>query len=78
MDKVNIRQARQRLSGLVAKAQKGGSTEITRRGRAVARISSVGVARRRKLPDLTAFRKRLVSTSALSRTVIESRRHERF
>ena len=50
MDSINLADAKAHLSELVDRAEAGGSIEITRRGKPVARLSTV--ARPRKRIDL--------------------------
>ena len=77
MSLVNLKKARQRLGELVRAAEQGESTVITRRGKAVARIVPAEKKRRRRFPDLTAFRQSIkVRGKPLSRTVIDMRREE--
>lgn len=54
MIQVNIRQARERLSHLLAEAEKGKTVTITRRGRVVAQLTPP--PRTGRFPDLTDFR----------------------
>jgi prevent-host-death family protein len=79
MNQVNIRDARRRLSRLLDGAEHGKSVVITRHGRQVARLTPVEPAQRKRLPDLSEFRQtvRRKGTS-LSRTVIQSRRQDRY
>jgi prevent-host-death family protein len=79
MDSVSVREARRRLSEIVAAAEQGQSVVITRRGRRVARVGPAGPVKAKGLPDLTEFRRCLtVRGKPLSKTVIEARRRERF
>ena len=79
MDSFSIREARRRLSDIVAAAEQGQSVVITRRGRRVARICPVEPVERKGLPDLTEFRRSLkVKGKPLSQVVIENRRRERY
>jgi prevent-host-death family protein len=79
MNSVNIRQARRRLSEIVDAAERGESVIITRRGRNVACVSPVKPVARRRLPDLSEFRKSLkVKGRALSATVSEARKSARY
>ena len=45
MDRVGVFEAKARLSELIARAERGGETTITRNGKAVARLVPVGKAR---------------------------------
>jgi prevent-host-death family protein len=78
MGTVNLREARKKLGALVAAAERGEVTVITRRGRTVARMEPVRAKRRRGLPDLTAFRASIKMTGkGLSQAVLDNRREER-
>jgi prevent-host-death family protein len=79
MIQVSVREARQRWAKLISSAQAGETIEVTRRGKAVARIVPPQPAPRRKLPDLTAFHKTLKMTgSPMSQTGFEIRRQVRY
>ena len=79
MATVGIREARKRLSELVAAAERGESVTITRRGRKVARLGPVAPEGGRRLPDLSEFRASIrVRGKPLSETVIALRDEERF
>ena len=78
MNTINAKQARKQLGELIDAAERGESTVITRRGKKVAELGPVK-ARRRKLPDLSAFRASLkVKGKSLSETVIAMRAEERY
>lgn len=57
MIKVNIRQAREKLSHLLMEAQKGETITITRRGEVVAQLVPPPREHGGRFPDLTEFRK---------------------
>ena len=79
MDSVNARGARRRFSELLDEAARGKSTIITRHDRAIARIVPARDERPKKLPNLKAFRARIVVKGRpLSREVIETRERERY
>jgi len=79
MNRVNMREARRRLSEIVNAAEHGESTVITRRGRKVARVEPIAPARGRTLPDLTEFRSSIkVKGKPLSQVVIDGRKEARF
>ena len=79
MNRVNMREARQRLSSIVDAAEHGRSTVITRRGRQVARVGPAGVAKGQPLPDLSEFRTSVkVKGKPLSRVVIARRKEARY
>jgi len=79
MATVSIREARKRLSELVAAAERGESVTITRRGREVARLGPAVPDGGRRLPDLSEFRARIrVKGKPLSETVVARRDEERF
>ena len=78
MNTINAKQARKQLGELIDAAERGESTVITRRGKKVAELGPVKT-RRRKLPDLSAFRASLkVKGKSLSETVIAMRAEERY
>lgn len=56
MIQVNIRQTREKLSRLLAEAERGRTITITRRGRVVAQIVPPPPQQSGRFPDLTAFR----------------------
>jgi len=76
MATVKLKDARARLGELVAAAEKGQCTILTRRGR---RVAVIGPAPGRpRLPDLTEFRSSLkLEGKPLSETVIANRREAR-
>lgn len=78
MKTVSVRDARATLPTLLKQVAAGDEVVILRRGKAVARL--VPPARkRRRLPDLSAFRASLhVKGKPLSATIIAGRREERF
>jgi len=79
MNRINLKEARRRLSDLVTAAEHGETTLITRRGKQVARIVPVDRKARRGLPDLTAFRASIkVKGKPLSQIVVESRKKARY
>ena len=79
MGTMSIREARKRLSELVAAAERGESVTITRRGRKVARLGPVAPEGGRRLPDLSEFRASIqVRGKPLSETVVALREQERF
>lgn len=56
MVEVSIRQARERLSDLIAAVQRGESVTITRRGHKVASLTAIADDTPRRLPSLADFR----------------------
>lgn len=79
MNRVNIREARRRLTAIVDAAERGESTLITRRGRQVATVQPVVTGRGRRLPDLSAFRASIKTKGKpVSQIVIEERRRARY
>jgi prevent-host-death family protein len=78
MNRVNIREARRRLSDILKDAERGESTVITRRGREVARVNPVG-GPAGGLPDLSEFRASItVKGKHLSKVVASQRRGARY
>jgi len=78
MNSVNIREARRRLSALVAAAERGEAVVITRRGKEVACLGPVEDRPRKDLPDLDAFRASIhVKGKPMSQVVIENRNEAR-
>ena len=76
---VSIKEARRRLGKLVESAARGQSVNVTRRGRKVARIVPAEPEGKRRLPDLTAFRKSIsISGNGLSLAVTGRRREARY
>jgi prevent-host-death family protein len=79
MNRVNIREARRRLTAIVDAAQRGESTVITRRGRQVASVQPVAGGKGGRLPDLSEFRSSIkVTGRPLSRIVIQQRGRARY
>jgi prevent-host-death family protein len=79
MDQVNFRDARRQLSQLLDDAEQGKSVVITRYGRRVARLGPAGPTHGKRLPDLSEFRESVrPKGTALSKTVIRSRRQDRY
>lgn len=77
--KVNVREARRRLSALLDRVQSGEEVVIIRRGSAAARLVACPPARAKPLPDLTAFRESLRTSGApLSRDIVRVRRSARY
>lgn len=78
MEEVNVKEARNKISALLDKAQKGEEVLILRRGKKVARLVPVDDGEKR-LPDLSAFRASIsMEGGPLSRTVIDGRDEERY
>ena len=79
MDPVNMREARRRFSDLVSAAERGESTDITKRGRLVARVEPVVAVTRRKLPNLSKFRASIqIKGKPVSQVVLDSRKEARY
>lgn len=79
MNRVNIREARRRLSAIVEAAERGEKTVITRRGRQVALVEPIKRAKGKPLPDLSAFRASVKAKGKpLSRVVIGRRKEARY
>ena len=81
MIKVNIRQAREKLSRLLMEAEKGHTVTITRRGQVVAQLVPPPRQQAGRFPDLTAFRKSIKVKSGspdAARLVRDLRDEERF
>jgi len=62
MHRINIREVRERLSTLISEVEHGEEIVITRRGRAVARLTPV--KDRPRLPDRTTLRDSLPASTA--------------
>jgi prevent-host-death family protein len=79
MNSMNISEAPRRLSHIVAAAERGQTTILTRRGRPVAQIAPVAKVSGKALPDLSKFRASLkVKGKPLSAVVIQRRKAERY
>lgn len=79
MSRVNISEARKKLSELVKSTERGQSVIITRRGKDVARLAPPEEEPAKPLPKLKHFRASLgVTGKTLSETVIEKRDKERY
>ena len=75
---VNVKEARNKISSLLDRTQKGEEILISRRGKKIARLVPVDTSEKR-LPDLSAFRSSIaVQGASLSQTVIDSRNSERY
>jgi prevent-host-death family protein len=75
---VNVKEARAKISSLLAITEKGEEVVIMRRGKRIARLIAVGDVLKR-LPDLRGFRNSiLVKGKSLSATIIQGREEERY
>ena len=75
---VSVKEARNKISSLLDRTQKGEQIFISRRGKKVARLVPVDTSEKR-LPDLSAFRSSIaVRGTSLSQKVIDSRNLERY
>jgi len=78
MTPVSLKEARKRLGELVRAAERGESTDITRRGKKVACLVPAREKPLRGLPDLTEFRASLkVKGCSLTEELLAMRREER-
>ena len=78
MLEINVKEARNNLSTLLDRVEKGEEIIITRRGKRVARISNV-VNTPTPLRSLKQFRNRIrIKGKSLSQTVIDQRKEERY
>ncbi|ABW67586.1 type II toxin-antitoxin system Phd/YefM family antitoxin [Desulfosudis oleivorans] len=78
MMEVNVKEAREKISALLDRTQKGEEISILRRGKKVARLLPAADAEKR-LPDLDSFRASITSKGgSLSRAVIDGRNEERY
>ncbi len=79
MTRVSVKQARESLRKLLDEVEAGGEVLILRRGKEIARLVPAGRHRRRAFPDLRKFRASIrAKGEPLSRTVVRSRRTERY
>jgi len=75
---INVKEARNQISALLDRTQKGEEVLILRRGKKVARLVPVSGSEKR-LPDLSDFRSLIkVKGNALSRQVVAGRNAERY
>ncbi len=75
---VSVKEARNKISELLDRTQKGEEILISRRGKKVARLVPVDTSEKR-LPDLSNFRSSIaVRGTSLSQTVIDARDMERY
>ncbi len=75
---VSVKEARNKISELLDRTQKGEEILISRRGKKVARLVPVDTSEKR-LPDLSDFRSSIsVPGTSLSQTVIDARDMERY
>ena len=75
---VSVKEARNRISALLDRIQKGEEVLISRRGKKVARLVPFDASEKR-LPDLSQFRSSTtVRVASLGQTVINSREMERY
>jgi len=78
MEEVTVKEARNKISALLDKTEKGEDVLILRRGKKVARLVPVGDGEKR-LPDLSDFRESInIKGDALSQSVIDGRNAERY
>ncbi|MGA1839547.1 MAG: type II toxin-antitoxin system Phd/YefM family antitoxin [bacterium] len=76
--KINVKEARSKLSSLLDRVEEGEEVIITRHGKEVARIISPN-DNIKKLPSLKKFRSSIhIETNTLSDTVIKARKKERY
>jgi prevent-host-death family protein len=79
MIQVNSREARRKLAELLSAAQAGQTVEVTRHGRAVARIVPPSDGQRPPLPDLAKFRASLGKSRRSSKATIDAlRKQDRY
>lgn len=76
--RVNAREARQRFSELLDRAERGEEVVIERRGRSPVRLVAGESHTTSKFPDLTEFRQSVAIDGALSDVVIEERNESRY
>lgn len=75
---INVKDARNQISSLLDRTQKGEEILILRRGKKVARLVPVSDSKKR-LPDLSSFRASIkVKGDDLSQEVINGRTTERY
>jgi prevent-host-death family protein len=75
---VSVKEARNSISKLLDRTQRGEEILISRRGKKVARLVPVDISEKR-LPDLSDFRASIaVRGASLSQAVIDSRNQERY
>ena len=75
---IGVKEARNKISSLLDRTQKGEEILILRRGKKVARLVPVAISEKR-FPDLSHFRASIkVKGGSLSQTVIEERDMERY
>ncbi len=75
---ISVKEARNKISALLDRTQKGEEILILRRGKKVAKLVPAAASEKR-LPDLSDFRTSIaVKGVALSQTVVESRDAERY
>lgn len=78
MLKINIKDARIKLSHLIDQVELGQNIILSRRGKAVAQLSPID-DKERSLPSLSEFRASIHSSPEhLSDTVIKARQDERY
>ena len=79
MEAVSLKEARERLGKLVRAAGRGEAVVITVHGKETACIGPIVKRPRKRLPDLTEFRKTIkIKGKPMSQTVIEMRSEERY
>ena len=76
--RISARDARQRFSELLDRAESGEEIVITRRGKPAVRLVAERAERvRRPLPDLSDFRASVTMSGSLTETLLDERRSER-
>lgn len=76
--KINVKEARSKLSSLLDRVEEGEEVIITRHGKEVARLIRPNDTVK-KLPSLKEFRSSInIKTDPLSDTVIQERKKERY
>lgn len=76
---INAKQAREKISSLLDRVEKGEELVIVRRGKKIARLVPFSNDTNKRLPDLKKFRESIrISQKGLGETVIQARDEERY
>ncbi len=75
---LSAKDARQNFNALISSVARGKTVTITRRGKAVAKVSPASKPGSAGLPDLSDFRAKLKKTEGKSATIEDLRRNERY
>jgi prevent-host-death family protein len=77
MLKINVKDARDRISDLLDRVERGEEITILRRGKTIARLTPPE-RKAKRLPDLTEFRAKIRIKGSLTEALMKERRESRY